>query len=60
MIMATIAPIIKMDRMIIEIALMILNLGRWETLRFLLLDLVVKTGIYVKMKQDYLFKPITK
>lgn len=58
--MATIAPIIKMDRMIIEIALMILNLGRWETLRFLLLDLVVKTGIYVKMKQDYLFKPITK
>jgi hypothetical protein len=44
--MATIAPIIKMDRMMIEIILMTLNCGRLETLRFFLLDFVVKTGVH--------------
>lgn len=45
MIMATIAPIIKMDRMIIEIFLKVLNGGRGETFRFFLLDFVVKIGV---------------
>lgn len=49
--MAIIAPIIKMDRMIIEIVLIILNCGRVETLRFFLLDFVVKTGVH-EMKQE--------
>lgn len=40
-----IAPIIKIDRMIIEIVLIILNGGREETLRFFLLDFVVKIGV---------------
>lgn len=43
-----IAPIIKMDRMIIEIVLITLNGGRLETLRFFLPDFVVKTGVIVK------------
>jgi len=45
MIIAIIAPIIKMDRMIIVISLIILNLGREETLRFFLLNFVVKIGV---------------
>ena len=43
--MATIAPIIKMDRMIIEIFLKVLNGGRGETFRFFLLDFAVKIGV---------------
>jgi hypothetical protein len=41
MMMAIIAPIIKMDRMIIEIVLITLNWGGEETLRFFLLNFVV-------------------
>jgi hypothetical protein len=40
-----IAPILKMDRMIIVIVLITLNLGREETLRFFLLNFVVKIGV---------------
>jgi len=53
MIIAMIAPIIKTDRMIIEIALITLNFGRVETvgfcretLRFFLLRFVDKIGVH--------------
>jgi hypothetical protein len=46
-----IAPMHKMDRMIIVIILITLNLGRVETLRFFLLNFVVKIGVCKKMKQ---------
>lgn len=42
------APIIKMDRIIIEMVLITLNCGRLETLRFFLPDVVVKTGVMCK------------
>ncbi len=40
-----IAPMHKMDRMIIVIIRMTLNLGRVETFRFFLLNFVVKIGV---------------
>jgi len=43
--MAVIAPIIKMDRIIIEIILIILNWWRLETLCFLSPDFFVKTDV---------------
>ncbi len=52
MMIAMIAPIIKMDRIIIEIALITLNFGRvetvgfcGETLRFFFLRFVDKIGV---------------
>jgi hypothetical protein len=53
--MAMIAPIIKMDRIVIETTLIILNFGRAETLRFFLLNFVVNVLAYGKLKQDSLF-----